>query len=170
MQAFQHNTLPGLLIYMESSKQTKLATNICLVVVSLLFLYISYLQLINQPYYSSVINNYKFGIYFSIALFSLCTVLLRFLKINTSKVIAIAAPVIPIILFIVGYLFNSFYVKKVLNRIYKKFHEKEMVKGLKSEIEDDELKYNEEKPKKKSVYKSVERISMKKKEIKLYFY
>jgi len=121
----------------------------------------AYSHLKSQPFYSSTVNNYKFGVYFSLGVFGLYTFVMCILRINNSRVISIISVVLLFLLFAVGYMINRFYTKRVLVRIYKKFYDKQMA----NESTSDSM-YNDEKMSKKDIYKSVERIST----IKLLFF
>lgn len=126
----------------------------------IIYIYLAHFQITHQPFYSKKINNYKFSVYFSIAIFSFFTFLMCLFKINTSSVLALLSPLIIIVSFIIGYKYNAYYYKKILKRIYKKFNEKQLVTDLKKTTSIDELKFSPEKFKKKNVYQSVERICM----------
>ena len=142
------------MIYLHSADKIALALAMCLVITSFLFLYMAYSHLKSQPFYSPTVNNYKFGIYFSLGVFALYTLLICILKINNSRVIAITSAILVILPFVVGYMMNRFYTKRVLVKIYKKFYEKKVANESKSD-----LIFNDENLNKKNIYKSVERIS-----------
>jgi len=129
------------------------------IVVILSFLYLAFIQLKNQPYYSNTVNNYKFAIYFSIGSFSLYSFIVYISKINSSQFVCDISPFILIVLLILSYKFNSFYQNKTVKRIYKKFQEKEMINKLRKTTSSDELKLSPDKLKNKKIFQSVERIS-----------
>lgn len=135
------------------------------------FSYLAVFQLKNQPYYSIYINNYRFAVYATIAIFQAISFIFHSIDIYKSQVVADIVPVIIIILFIVNFKLNDIYYKSILKRIYKKYYEKQVVSDLRESTSVDELKYSPEKLKKKSVYQSVERITTEtyiKKEIKVF--
>ncbi|OUM59043.1 hypothetical protein PIROE2DRAFT_15530 [Piromyces sp. E2] len=123
------------------------------------FGFIAINQIKYQPFYSSAINNYRFGIYFSYCISSILSILVLTTTLSNSQFISDIAPFILIILFGIGYKINNIYYKLCIKRIYKKLQEKEKVTNLRKTVSNDELKYNPSKLKKKNVYKSVERIS-----------
>lgn len=128
-----------------------------------IYIYLSYDQIIHQPYHSKLVNNYKFSIYFSIAIFSLYTMLMCILKINTSEIISGISPLIIILSFLIGYKFNIYYYNKAIKRVYKKLNEKHLVTNLKNATSIDELKYSPERYMKNNnnkLYQSVERIGI----------
>jgi len=124
------------------------------------FGFIAFKHLKYQPYYSAVINNYRFGIYFSYCVFSLFLVLVLATGLSDSQFIADVSPFIVIILFGIGYKINNMYYKMCIKRVYKKLQEKETVSNLRKTLSSDELKFNPTKLQKKNIYKSIERISM----------
>ncbi|ORY78701.1 hypothetical protein LY90DRAFT_70311 [Neocallimastix californiae] len=141
------------------------------IVVILSFLYLAFIQLKNQPYYSNTVNNYKFAIYFSIGSFSLYSFIVYISKINSSQFVCDISPFILIVLLILSYKFNSFYQNKTVKRIYKKFQEKEMINKLRKTTSSDELKLSPDKLKNKKIFQSVERITKEvyiKKDIKVF--
>jgi len=121
---------------------------------------VAFKQLRHQPFYSIVINNYKFGIYFSYSIFSMILILVISTNLSNSQFFADISPILIIILFGVGYKINNIYHNRCLRRIYKKFHEKETINNLRKSISKNELKYNTGELKKKKIYNSIERISM----------
>lgn len=125
---------------------------------SIIFLYLAYFQLIHQPFYSRLINNYRFSVYFGIGGFSLYNIIIHLLNLNSSQFIADISAVFLIVLFISGYFFNSYYHKKTLNRIYNKFREKNIATNLNKSTSNDKITNDHKKN--KSVYQSLERISM----------
>ncbi|ORX35192.1 hypothetical protein BCR36DRAFT_375850 [Piromyces finnis] len=104
-----------------------------------IFLYFAYSQLKTQPYYSSTVNNYRFAVYSSIAIFSLYSLLTCLININKTKFIADTSFIIFAIIFVISYKYNEYYYKKSLKRIFKKFNEKKMVSDLRKSTSVDEL-------------------------------
>jgi len=121
---------------------------------------LAYVQLITQPYYSSVINNYRFAIYSAIGIFSVYTVVLIVLGIAELPIITTISPFVLILLFVIAYKLNSIYYHFALKRIFKKFREKQLVTSLKESVSPEEDEFHPGTLKKRSIYKSVERISM----------
>ncbi len=107
-----------------------------------------------QPFYSCMINNYKFGIYFSYCVFSLFLLLVLAGDLSNSQFLSDISPFIIAILFGLGYKINDIYYKFCINRIYKKFHEKEELINI------EELNRSPTKLNKNAIYKSADRISM----------
>jgi len=121
------------------------------------FGYIAINHLRYQPFYSSVINNYKFGVYFSYCVFSLLLILVLTTGLSNSPFFTGIAPLIIIMLFGLGYKINNIYYKLCINKVYKRYHEKE---ELDSMMKTEELNNKSSKLIKKNIYKSSERISM----------
>ena len=150
------NFIPVYLEYLGLHDKSILYSLIIINIV--IYIYFAYNQIIYQPFYSKPVNNYKFAVYFSLALYSFFTFLICLLKINTSSAMDLISLIIILILFIIGYKCNDFYYNNILKRIYKKFNEKKMITNLKKATSSDELKYNPENFKKKDIYISLERI------------
>ncbi|KAL6591207.1 hypothetical protein U3516DRAFT_805657 [Neocallimastix sp. 'constans'] len=167
--ALLQNFIPVYLEYLGLHDKSILYSLIIINIV--IYIYFAYNQIIYQPFYSKPVNNYKFAVYFSLALYSFFTFLICLLKINTSSAMDLISLIIILILFIIGYKCNDFYYNNILKRIYKKFNEKKMITNLKKATSSDELKYNPENFKKKDIYISLERIAKQvyiKKEIKVF--
>jgi len=124
-----------------------------------LFLYLSVLQLKTQPYYSKVVNNYKFSVYFGNFGIEVYSFFITLLNLNDSQFISDFMPILFIFLLIFGYFFNQFYLKKILKRIYVKYQEKQIVRNIRKTTSIDELKNSPEKLKNNKVFTSIERIS-----------
>jgi len=148
-----NNVIPSVLIKIMNQNGIRLIT---LVIITLLYLYLSYSQLICQPYYSVLANNYRYAVYFSLGGLGVIGLLTNILGLNTYQIIVDLIPGIFIMLFIIGYTFNRFYYRKVLLDIYKRLNEREV---LEKSISNNELQYNPMNYKNKTKYSSIERIS-----------
>ncbi|ORX40437.1 hypothetical protein BCR36DRAFT_400866 [Piromyces finnis] len=167
--AMYNNVFPN--FFRANSINFEKMQSIFILINMVIFLYFAYSQLKTQPYYSSTVNNYRFAVYSSIAIFSLYSLLTCLININKTKFIADTSFIIFAIIFVISYKYNEYYYKKSLKRIFKKFNEKKMVSDLRKSTSVDELRYGPTKLQKKDVYKSIERITNEvfiKKEIKVY--
>ncbi|KAG4099110.1 hypothetical protein H8356DRAFT_937586 [Neocallimastix lanati (nom. inval.)] len=141
------------------------------IILFLSFFYLFTVQLKYQPYYSIQVNNYRFGAYFTLSIFSLYNLIIIITNINTFQIVCDISPFLIPILFIVGYNYNNYYNKKIVQRIYKKLYEKKLVSNLHKSTSINELKFNPKRLKNNNIYNSLERITKEvyiKKEIKVY--
>ncbi|OUM62539.1 hypothetical protein PIROE2DRAFT_11117 [Piromyces sp. E2] len=125
----------------------------------LIFLFLAINQLMTQPYYSKTINNYRFAVYFSLCLYMLYGLMVGELGLNNSQFICDISLILQIIFFVTSYFINNNYYNKSLKRIYKKFHDKQITENLKNQVSKEYSIKDLEKPMKKNIYNSVERIT-----------
>ncbi|KAG4106217.1 hypothetical protein H8356DRAFT_1628065 [Neocallimastix lanati (nom. inval.)] len=167
--AYQKNTLPQL--FMDNNFDRNIIRYVIIIIGIVLFLYLSILQLKTQPYYSKVVNNYKFSVYFGNFGIEVYSFFITLLNLNDSQFISDFMPFLFIFLSIFGCFFNQFYLKKTLKRIYVKYQEKQIVRNIRKTTSIDELKNSPEKLKNNKIFTSIERITKEtyiKKEIKVF--